>query len=114
MVGFAKPAQAPKVAGLFAEGRIDSGGSDALMVPERTLVRDGEALFAWRVAGAKLARVAVRIGERDARTGEVPVLEGLSAGDRILRNPGSGLVDGQPVEFAQAVAAAPAAASAAK
>lgn len=114
MVGFAKPAQAPKVAGLFAEGRIDSGGSDALMVPERVLVRDGEALYAWKVDGAKLARVAVRIGERDGRTGEVPVLEGLAAGDRILRNPGSSLADGQPVEFGQAVAAAPAAASAAK
>jgi hypothetical protein len=48
----------------------------------------------------------VRLGERDARSGEFPVLAGLAAGDRVLRNPGSTLVDGQAVEFAPPAAAA--------
>jgi len=42
----------------------------------------------------------VQLGERDARRGDYPVLSGLAAGDRVLRTPGSTLVDGQKVEFA--------------
>jgi membrane fusion protein (multidrug efflux system) len=55
--------------------------------------------------------VAVKLGERDPRSGEFPVLAGLAAGDRVLRNPGSTLVDGQRFEFApvRGRAAAPAA-----
>jgi RND family efflux transporter MFP subunit len=101
IVGFADAGPAPKVAGLFAEGRVETGGAQALMLPEASLVRVGEAAFAWRVAGSALNKVSVRLGERDARSGEFPVLAGLAAGDRVLRNPGSTLVDGQAVEFAK-------------
>jgi len=47
-----------------------------------------------------------------ASTDHIVMLTGLSPGDRILRNPGSSLVDGQRVELAAPVATA--AASAAK
>ena len=120
-VDFADPAKAPKVAGLFAEGRIETGGSQALMLPEASLQRVGEAAFAWRVAGGSLKKVPLQLGPRDPRSGDFPVLAGLAAGDRVLRNPGSNLVDGQRVELApsaQPVSTAPAtpapAASAAK
>lgn len=112
-VDFADPAAAPKVAGLFAEGRIETGGSQALMLPEASLLRVGEAAFAWRVSGGTLKKVPVQLGPRDLRSGDFPVLTGLAAGDRVLRNPGSNLVDGQRVEFAPAAAAsAPAPAAA--
>ena len=70
VVDFVKPAEAPRVAGLFAEGRIETGSAQALMVPEAALQRAGDAAFAWRVQGGTLAKVAVKLGERDARSGE--------------------------------------------
>ena len=53
----------------------------------------------------------MQLGERDARRGEFPVISGLAAGDRILRAPGSTLVDGQKVEFSAPAAARGGAAS---
>jgi RND family efflux transporter MFP subunit len=105
IVDFVDAVKAPRVAGLFAEGRVETGSSQALMVAESALVRAGDAAAVWRVDGATIRKVAVRLGDRDARSGDVPVLAGLAAGDRILRNPGSALVDGQKVEFAAATAA---------
>ena len=61
--------------------------------------------------GAVVNRVAVRLGERDARSGELPVLAGLAAGDRVLRNPGSALIDGQRVELSRPAEPAASAAS---
>jgi membrane fusion protein, multidrug efflux system len=46
----------------------------------------------------------VKLGERDSRSGEYPVLDGLSAGDRVLRSPGGQLVDGQRFESAKGLA----------
>ena len=112
IVDFADPATAPRVAGLFAEGRVEAGASQVLAVPESSLQRAGEAAFAWRVEGDAIRKVAVRLGERDPRSGEWPVLAGLAAGERILRNPGSTLVDGQKVELAAPAASAGSAASA--
>ncbi len=108
VVAFADPAAAPRVAGLFAEGRIESGTSEALMLPESSIVRAGEAASVWKLAADRISKVDVRLGERDPRRGEYPVLTGLSAGDRVLRKPGSGLLDGQRVELAAASRPAPA------
>ena len=103
--------QQPRVAGLYAEGRIETGSSQVLSVPETDLVRDGDNAHAWRVAGSKLQKVAVQLGERDERSGEVVVLSGLAAGDRILRRPGGTLTDGQAFEWAKPVPAAAASAA---
>lgn len=113
VVSFDNPAAAPQVAGLFAEGRVETGGVQTLTLPGSAVVRAGEQAHVWRLNGGKLAKVVVKLGERDARSGELPVLAGLAAGDRLLRNPGSTLVDGQKFEFAAAVQAASASAPAA-
>ncbi len=102
IVAFNDAATAPRVAGLFAEGRVETGSSQALTVPEAAVVRAGDNAYAWRLNGAQLAKVPVKLGERDSRTGELPVLQGLAGGDRILRSPGSTLVDGQKFELAAA------------
>ena len=116
LVAFADPAQAPRVAGLFAEGRILTGGAQALTLSENSVVRVGDNTQVWRLNGNTVAKVAVKLGDRDVRSGEYPVLSGLSVGDRVLRNPGRLLVDGQTVELAAATVTpvATAAASAAK
>jgi RND family efflux transporter MFP subunit len=113
LVVFADAAAAPRVAGLFAEGRVLTGGVQALMLPESAVVRAGDAAHAWRVEGTVLRKVPLKLGTRDARSGEVAVLAGLQAGQQVLRNPGSTLVDGQRVEFARAPTAASGAAPAA-
>jgi membrane fusion protein, multidrug efflux system len=115
VVVFADAAAAPRVAGLFAEGRIESGVAEALMLPESSIVRAGEVTSVWKLGAEGVNKVAVRLGERDPRRGEYPVLSGLAAGDRVLRKPGSNLQDGQRVELASvagqaASSAAPAAA----
>jgi len=101
----------PRVAGLYAEGRIETGTTQVLTVPEGAVVRAGDSTHVWRFKDQALQKVAVHLGERDARRGEFPVLSGLAAGDRILRTPGSTLVDGQKAEFAGVAAAVGSAAS---
>jgi RND family efflux transporter MFP subunit len=90
----------PKVAGLYAEGRIEAGSAQVLTVPDSAVVRAGDVTHVWRVKDQALQKVQVQLGERDARRGDYPVISGLSAGDRILRTPGTTLVDGQKVELA--------------
>ena len=115
LVSFDDAAKAPRVAGLYAEGRIEGGGGAVPMLAEGAIVRRGEAAHVWRVGkDGRLVRAPVQLGERDARSGEWRLLGGLSEGDVILRSPGSTLVDGQKVEFAKATAVSSAAASAAK
>jgi len=80
-----------------------------LTLPDASLVRAGDSAFVWIVNGQSLAKTPVKLGERDPRSGEFPVLQGLAAGDRVLRNPGSSLVDGQKFQFAPAAAAGAAA-----
>ena len=119
IVAFVDPVAAPKVAGLYAEGSVQTGGVPALMLAASSIVRVGDGAHVWRIdsANSRVVKVAVKLGERDPRSGEVPVLSGLSAGDQVLRSPGSALVDGQSFELgmsavASALPAAPAASSA--
>ena len=98
----------PRVAGLYAEGRIDAETSNALMLPESAIVRSGDDTYTWRVKGGTLAKVNLEVGMRDQRTGNYEIKAGLAAGDTVLRSPSSNLKDGQKVEMAAArVASAP-------
>ena len=112
IVDFASRENVPRVAGLFAEGRVVAGQTRDLTVPEGALLRAGEAVYAWRVDGHAVRKVALELGARDPRSGDFPVRAGLAAGDRILRNPGSTLTDGQKIEFAAGAVPAASAASA--
>ena len=96
-VGF-KSEDVPRIAGLYAEGRIASATEQVLMLPEAALQRAGDTAVAWRVRDNRLQRVVLTLGDRDDRTGLLVVRSGLAAGEQVLRRPGSGLVDGQAVE----------------
>jgi RND family efflux transporter MFP subunit len=108
LVGFAGENR-PRVAGLYAEGRIDAELSDALMLPESALVRDGDKTYAWKVKGNALAKADLAMGTRDPRTGNFEVKGGLANGDTVLRHPSSSLKDGQKVEMSAAAKVASAA-----
>jgi RND family efflux transporter MFP subunit len=95
----------PRVAGLYAEGRVETGSTRVLTVPESAVVRNGDQTHVWRVQGQSIQKSPVQLGERDVRQALYPVVAGLAEGERILRSPSTTLVDGQKVEFAAAVAA---------
>jgi RND family efflux transporter MFP subunit len=111
LVGFNGAAQ-PRVAGLYAEGRVDAEVSDALTLPEAAMVKAGDKTYAWKVKGAVLAKTDLTVGARDPRTGNFEIKRGLASGDTVLRHPGASLKDGQKVELAGGKAQAPALASA--
>ncbi len=97
LVAFDDAKQQPNVAGLYAEGRIESRSTAALALPAASVVREGDSAFAWKVSGDKLQKVAVNLGERDARSGAWSLRSGLNEGDKILRFPNALLKDGQEV-----------------
>ena len=88
----------PKLAGLYAEGRLETDSKTSLTLPASAVVREGDKSSAWRVKGDKLQKIAVGIGERDARTGDFVVTSGLADGDQVIRYPSSSLKDGQGVQ----------------
>lgn len=92
----------PRVAGLYAEGRIDAESSNVLMLPESAMVKAGDKTYTWRVKGGLLSKVDLQTGVRDQRTGNIEIKAGLATGDTVLRNPSSNLKDGQKVELAGA------------
>jgi membrane fusion protein (multidrug efflux system) len=110
-VGFSSPGT-PLVAGLYAEGRIEAASVQALMIPEATVVRSGDAAHVWRLRGSTINKVPVVLGGRDERRGVVEVRSPLAAGDQILRRPAGNWVDGQAVSWRGAAPAAPAASAA--
>jgi hypothetical protein len=98
----------PRVAGLYAEGRIEAESVSALMIPESALVKAGDQTYTWTVKDKALHKATLRIGARDVRTGQWEVINGLANGDKVLRTPGSTFKDGQKVDLVP-VKAAPAA-----
>ena len=100
----------PRLAGLYAEGRVEATSSVALVLPASAVAREGDKAFAWRIKDRTLQKVALTLGERDPRRGDWIVRAGLADGDRVLRHPIGTLKDGQPVQEAPpAAASAPAA-----
>ncbi|MBN8506580.1 MAG: efflux RND transporter periplasmic adaptor subunit [Burkholderiales bacterium] len=103
---FDDPAQAPQVAGLYAEGRVNTGAQSALVLAEGSVQRQGDNAYVWKLQGDQLKKVTVQLGARDDRRGEVVVASGLTAGDEVLRSPTSTLSDGQKVQRVKAGAGA--------
>ncbi|MBL8516752.1 MAG: efflux RND transporter periplasmic adaptor subunit [Betaproteobacteria bacterium] len=97
----------PKLAGLYAEGQIETASSEGITLPASALLREGDKASVWRVnqKTSALERVAVVVGERDNRTGSLVLKQGVAAGDRVIRHPSATLKDGQKVEFATAAPA---------
>ena len=106
LVSFADASQQPNVAGLYAEGRVETGRSAALTLPASAIVNDGDRAYAWRLGAGTLQKIALQLGDRDARSGRYVVRNGLAAGDRVLRYPTSALRDGQAAGVAMAAAPA--------
>ena len=89
------------LAGLAVGGVTDAVLSlgyrpDAIVLPESALVYDAGGSFVWRVtADGTAARVPVEVGTRQA--GQVEILAGIGAGDRIVAAGTNKVAPGRPV-----------------
>lgn len=104
--------QQPGVAGLYAEGTIESARVAALTLAEAVLIKAGDKTSVWQVKNNAMHRVELVVGARDPRTGSYEVRSGLSEGDVVVRNPGSGVKEGQAVEMIATKPQSPASAAA--
>ncbi|MCM2326734.1 MAG: efflux RND transporter periplasmic adaptor subunit [Lysobacter sp.] len=100
----------PRLAGLYAEGHIETASAESLTLPATALVREGDKALAWQVQGGKIRKVTLALGEREPRTGDFVIRNGLAAGDLVIRHPSALLKDGQVVQAAGAPAPTKAAA----
>jgi RND family efflux transporter MFP subunit len=98
----------PKLAGLYAEGRLETASTDALTVPASAIVREGDKASAWRAKDGKLHKVTLDLGDRDPRTGDFVLKGGLADGDTVIRHPSALLKEGQATQAAPPKADAPA------
>jgi membrane fusion protein, multidrug efflux system len=99
LVSFGQGQQQPGISGLYAEGRVETSQTEGFALPAGMIVRDGDNAFAWLVKGGKLQKQALRLGERDPRSGEFEVVSGLAEGDAVLRYPSTTLHDGQAAQL---------------
>ncbi|WP_337841976.1 efflux RND transporter periplasmic adaptor subunit [Rheinheimera sp.] len=96
----------PLVAGLYAEGHIESDNRQALMVPQSALVKEGDHAYLWQLKDNLLNKVPVELGEQDMRLGTQQILSGISAGATVLRHPQGALKEGAKAELVPASGAA--------
>jgi RND family efflux transporter MFP subunit len=91
-------------AGMYANGRIFLGSTDALIIPaESAVVRDGRNyVFTLGLddALAKVTRVAVEVGRREG--GDLEILAGIGLNERVVVQGAGFLNDGDRVRVAEA------------
>lgn len=95
-------AEGTLVAGLFAQGRVESSVRQGIQVPASALDERGVTPTVLRLKGGKAERVAVQTGPRDPETETVEITGGLSAGDTVLVGPAVGTAPGTPVRISTA------------
>jgi membrane fusion protein (multidrug efflux system) len=84
--------------GMFVRVRVIVGERpNALLVPEESIVPQGEEFYVFKVVDGMARRVPVKIGVR--RDAMVEVLQGLAAGDQVVTAGMRLSRDGQPVKI---------------
>ncbi|NRB57500.1 MAG: efflux RND transporter periplasmic adaptor subunit [Salinicola sp.] len=86
--------------GMLMEVRLNQPAREALTIPESALVPDGERQTVWLIEPGQPTRVTrreVTTGER--RQGDVEIVEGLDAGQRIVTHGTLKVREGDPVEL---------------
>ncbi len=104
LVDFAEGKQ-PRISGLYAEGRIEAGSSQALTIISSAIVREGDKTFVWTIQDASLKKQAIVLGERDVRRGDFAIKSGLKIGDKVISQPYSTFKEGAKLTMINAPAA---------
>lgn len=74
-------------------------GDDVLQLPASAIFRRGDAWAVFVVSGDRARLRAVRVGRQGTRTAQI--LEGVAAGERVVRHPGADIEDGARVRVAE-------------
>jgi RND family efflux transporter MFP subunit len=85
------------IAGLYAEGRVESEVRRGLTVPATAVDLAAGSPAVTRVRDGKAERVIVTIGLRDRETERNEILSGLNEGDVLLTGAARGVTPGTPV-----------------
>jgi multidrug efflux pump subunit AcrA (membrane-fusion protein) len=85
------------IAGLYAEGRIQTEITRALVLPAAAIDVTGGAPTVTRVRDGRTERVEVSLGLRDGSTERVEIASGLDDGDVVLTGAARSLTPGTPV-----------------
>lgn len=87
------------VAGLFAEGRVESQRKQAPAIPLSALDPKGSSAEVLRLQDARVRRARVQLGIRDPAAELVEVVSGLNVGDTVLLGSSQGLAEGTIVRI---------------
>jgi membrane fusion protein (multidrug efflux system) len=87
------------VAGLFAEGRVESQRKRVTALPLTALDPRGMSSEVLRLQDARVRRVRVELGIRDLAAEMVEVVRGLAPGDTVLLGSSQGLAEGTVVRI---------------
>lgn len=90
---------APPLPGTVVRMELPLPGNMTVWIPDDAVVHRGQLRGVYTVEADSLWLRWIRLGQE--RSGAVEVLAGLDAGDRVVREPGAELVDGQPVAAAR-------------
>lgn len=105
MVYLALPSHPALRQGLFAQGEIMLAQRDALAVPLSAITKESGRDQVLRVSQGKVSKVNVRLGTHSGKSPEgqpmQEVIEGVQAGDVIVRNATGTVRDGQAVKLEQ-------------
>ena len=85
------------IAGLFAEGRVETATRTGIVVPLSAVDETGPMPTVTRIRDGKAERVAVELGLRQTGLERVEILKGLAAGDVVITGSAKGIAPGTPV-----------------
>jgi membrane fusion protein, multidrug efflux system len=93
-------------AGMFMHVEVVLEERPAVLIPEEAVIAEGDGTFVFTVQDERAQRRPVRLGQRQA--GTVEVLEGLEAGEPVVREGMQRLRDGAAISTADPDSAPPA------
>ena len=87
------------IAGLFAEGRVETEARDGIVVPMSAVDETGPVPTVTRIKNGQAERISVTLGVRQSRTEQVEIVKGVNAGDQLVVGSAKGMANGTPVQI---------------
>jgi RND family efflux transporter MFP subunit len=87
------------IAGLFAEGRVETASRNGVVVPLAAVDETGAVPTVTRIKDNKAERVTVELGPRQTETEQVEIIKGVAADDVLVLGSAKGVAPGTPVRI---------------